>query len=280
MKQFKEPSNTKEVQRFLGLAGYFRKFIDNYATIAKPLSDLLRQKNKFEFALPQKVAFDKLKNLICERPVLSIFQYGLETEIHTDASKHALAAILMQRSNEDDNFHPVRYMSIKTSVTEENWSSYELEVYAVVRAVTEWRIYLLGSQFKVITDCKAFEDTMKKKQLPKIARWAMKLQEFDMKVIHRPGTKMQHVDALSRVCFMNIDDLSHALKKNQQNDDQIKKIIKAIESGSNVNNYELTNELLYRKIDNEKLIVVPKWSLKLFAVHMTWDISELLKCAN
>lgn len=134
LKQYKEPSNTKEVQRFLGLAGYFRKFIKNYATIAKPLSDLLRQNTKFEFGLPQKATFDKLKSIISERPVLTIFQYGLETQVHTDASKHALAAILMQRSNEDNNFHPVRYMSIKTSIAEEKWSSYELEVLAVVKA--------------------------------------------------------------------------------------------------------------------------------------------------
>lgn len=215
VRQYKEPSNLKEVQRFLGFAGYFRKFIENFATIAKPLSDLLRQNNKFEFGLRQKVAFDKLRNMICERPILTIFQYGLETEVHTDASKHALGAILMQRSNEDNNMHPVRYMSTKTSLAEENWSSYELEVLAVVKALTDWRIHLLGSQFKVITDCKAFEDTMKKKQLPKIARWAMKLQEFDMKVI-RPGSKMKHVDALSRICFINLNDLNHALQINQE----------------------------------------------------------------
>lgn len=65
--------------------------------------------------------------------------------------------------------HPVRYMSIETIIAEEHWSSYELKVLAVVRASTKWRLYLLGSQFEAVTDCKLFEDRMKKKQLPKIA---------------------------------------------------------------------------------------------------------------
>lgn len=96
---------------------------------------------------------------------------------------------------------------------------------AVVRALTEWRVYLHGSKFKVITDCKAFEDTMKKKQLPKIARWAMKLQEFDMKVVHRPGSQMRHVDALSRICFISSSELIHSLQRNQQKDEELKAII-------------------------------------------------------
>lgn len=119
VQQYEEPSNLKEIQRFLGLAGYFRNFIENFATIAKPLSDLLRQNQQFKFELAERIAFERLKTIISERPVLTIFQYGLETEVHTDASRYALAAILMQRSNEDDKMHPVRYMSIKTSLAED-----------------------------------------------------------------------------------------------------------------------------------------------------------------
>lgn len=74
-----------------------------------------------------------------------------------------------------------------------------MEVYAVVMALRNWRVYLFGTPFKVITDCKAFEDTMKKKTIPKLARWALELQQYDMQVIHRPSDKMKHVDALTAV---------------------------------------------------------------------------------
>lgn len=77
-----------------------------------------------------------------------------------------------------------------------------MEVYAVVMALRNWRVYLFGTPFKVITDCKAFEDTMKKKTIPKLARWALELQQYDMQVIHRPSDKMKHVDALSRFCYI------------------------------------------------------------------------------
>lgn len=146
---YKPPKNAKEIQRFLGLTGYFRRFIPNYASIAKPLSDLLRQDKAFKFDAQQHEAFERLKQLITERPVLSIFEYGIETEVHTDASKDALAAIMLQRRNADNQFHPVSYMSVKTSIQEQKWSSYELEVYAVVVALRKWRVYLIGNPFKV-----------------------------------------------------------------------------------------------------------------------------------
>lgn len=92
VQRYREPTSMKSLQRFLGFTGYFRKFIEDYAKIAKPLSDLLRKEVKFEFGEVQRAAFEQLKKLITEKPILTIFKYGLETEVHTDASKLALAA--------------------------------------------------------------------------------------------------------------------------------------------------------------------------------------------
>lgn len=118
VKNYEErPKTAKEIQQgILGLTGYFRNFISNYASIARPLSDLLKKDVKFKFEEEQLYTFNKPKELITQRPVLTIFRYGLETEVHRDASKYALAAILMQRSNE---FHPVRYLSMKKSEEEQ-----------------------------------------------------------------------------------------------------------------------------------------------------------------
>ncbi|GFS92149.1 retrovirus-related Pol polyprotein from transposon 297 [Trichonephila clavipes] len=107
--------NIKDVHRFLGLTGYFRKFLPSYSTIAKPLSDLLRKDSLFQFYAEQQTAFQKLKYLVSQKPVLSIFNQNSPTEIHTDASIDGLGAVLLQNSIHDNQFHPVFYMSKKTS---------------------------------------------------------------------------------------------------------------------------------------------------------------------
>lgn len=116
---------TEEVQRFLGLTGYFRRFINNYATLEISLNKLLKKDAKFE--KEEYTAFEQLKKLITQKPVSMIYQFGLETDVHTDASNQALAAILLQRSNEDNQLHTVQYMSLKTTETQQRWISYELE---------------------------------------------------------------------------------------------------------------------------------------------------------
>lgn len=258
VKNYKQPINAKEVERLLGLTGYFRKFVPGYALIAKPLHDLTRQNVKFEFGTSQQLAFEKLKEIITERPVLAMHRYGAETEVHTDASKYGLGAILFQRNDDDNKLHPVRYWSRKTRDDEQKWISYELEVLAVVEALYVWRVYLLDQPFKVITDCKAFADTMNKKETsPKIARWAMRLQKYDMKVIHRPGSQMKHVDALSRCFMIQINGLVDSLKKNQLNDEHLKLIMEIVNEKGSYENYEMYNELLHYKIDGERRIVVP-----------------------
>lgn len=117
--KFPRPINVQKAQSFLGLTGYFRKFIKDYAVLAKPLSDLLRKDVKFVFNEEQEAAFQRLKTAITTKPILFIFRYGTETELHTDASKHALGAILFQKDEADNNMHPIRYLSIETSPAEE-----------------------------------------------------------------------------------------------------------------------------------------------------------------
>ncbi|GFV45221.1 retrovirus-related Pol polyprotein from transposon 297 [Trichonephila clavipes] len=157
---YPEPKTTKEVQRFLGLTGYFRKFIPAYSVIAKPLSDLLRKDTPFNFDVKQKASFDELKRLLCQKPVLGIYRQNCETEIHTDASIDGLAAVLLQRFPDDNSLHPIYYMSRKTSETERKYTSYELEVLAIIEALKKFKVYILGMSFKIITDCNAFTKTM------------------------------------------------------------------------------------------------------------------------
>ncbi|GFX76214.1 transposon Tf2-9 polyprotein [Trichonephila clavipes] len=179
------------------LTGYFRKFIPAYSVIAKPLSDLLRKDTPFNFDVKQKASFDELKRLLCQKPVLVRYRQNCETEIHTDASIDGLAAVLLQRFPDDNSLHPIYYMSRKTSETERKYTSYELEVLAIIEALKKFKVYILGMPFKIITDCNAFTKTMSKKDLnTRIARWALNLQDYDYTILHRSGSQMAHVDAL------------------------------------------------------------------------------------
>ncbi|GBM47981.1 Transposon Tf2-6 polyprotein [Araneus ventricosus] len=119
VQNFPQPKNVKQMQSFLGLTEYFRKFVPGYSKIAKPLSDMLRNGAEFEFGPMQRQAFDRLKELLCKSPVLHIFQQGKPTELHTDASSHGFGAVLLQRSD-DGELHPIHHMSKKTSPQQEN----------------------------------------------------------------------------------------------------------------------------------------------------------------
>ncbi|GFY44031.1 retrovirus-related Pol polyprotein from transposon 297 [Trichonephila inaurata madagascariensis] len=230
VRKFPEPTTIKQVQSFLGLTGYFRKYIKDYSTIAKPLSDLTRKENPFVFGTLQKAAFEKLKNIMSEGPLVHIYKYG-RTELHTDACKQGYGAILLQEA-EDGKLHPVYYMSKKTNTAEEKCDSYELEVLAIINTLKKFRVYLLGQHFKIVTDCSAFQKTMHKKDLiTRIARWALQLEEFDYEIEHRAGSRMKHVDALSRYPVMIIcnDTLTSKLKKAQEEDDSIQTLKSLLE---------------------------------------------------
>lgn len=256
---FKKPNNVKTVQSFLGLTGYFRKFIRNYSLIAKPMTDLLKKDAVFDFDDRCEKAFIELKQILCSSPVLRIFNPDLETELHTDASADGYGAVLLQRSPKDNQFHPVHYMSKKTTPAEKKYHSYYLEILAIVAAIKKFRVYLLGIHFKIITDCSALTMTLQKKDLPpRVARWALLLEEYDYKIEHRPGIRMRHADALSRhpICMM-ITEITARIKKAQNEDDYLRLIKKILET-ENYQDYIIQNEILYKKKDGSKLIVVPK----------------------
>lgn len=255
--KYKEPKNVKEVQRFLGFTGYFRKFINNYALTAKPLSDLTRNDTKFIFGSDQKIAFETLKNKICKQPVLMIYNKDAETELHTDASKYGTAGILMQKNPDDNQFHPVHYISHKTSAEQEKWISYELELFAIYLAVMKFRNYLLDIHFKIVTDCQALKTAMNKKDVRKIATWLMELQPFNFEIVHRQGSQMQHVDALSRMYVIQTPSLLHNMKKAQYEDEHIMTIIEVIKVKP-YNDYVIYNGLLCKFSNSKYTIVVPE----------------------
>ncbi|KYB24754.1 hypothetical protein TcasGA2_TC031587 [Tribolium castaneum] len=195
---FPKPTDVHKLRQFLGLCGYFRKYVKDYATIANSLTSLLKKGSAFVWEEAQERAFQTLKDILTSRPVLAIYDAEAETELHTDASKVGIGGILLQRQG-DGSLRPVMFFSRQTTKEEQRYHSYELETLAVVCSLKHYRVYLLGLQFKVITDCNALRTTLTKRDLiPRIGRWWLLTSEFDFTVEYRPGSKMSHVDALSR----------------------------------------------------------------------------------
>lgn len=257
--KFPLPKNIKDVQKFLGLTGYFRKFIQNYALLTKPISDLLRKGEKFELTNTHIDAIKELKSLLINEPILKLYNPGADTELHTDASKFGFGAILLQRDSEDRKFHPVYYYSKKTTPTQEKYNSYELEVLAIVSAVKKLRVYLLGVPFKIITDCSAFKATMEKKELTsRIGGWALYLEDFEYKLEHRKGSRLKHADALSRFPVINVlqDTITERIVAAQKHDPNLIAIRHIIEREP-YDGYCLENEIIYKEINHNKLLCVP-----------------------
>lgn len=260
--RFPEPKNVKQIQSFLGLSGYFRKFICNYSTIARPLTNLVRKDVTFCFKEKERNAFNELKAALVNKPILKIYRINATTELHTDASKYGYGAILLQYES-DNSLRPVYYASGRTTAAEEKYSSYELEVLAIIKALKKFRVYLIGIPFKIITDCKAFSLTMSKKDLcVRVARWALQLEEFDYVIEHRPGKAMAHVDALSRnplpVCMSSErENIVSRIRKAQREDAHLREIIGLAEA-EKATGFAMRAGVLFKLVDDEERMVVPR----------------------
>lgn len=196
--EFSVPQNVHQIRQFIGLTGYFRHFVKDYARLAKPLTTLLKKSASWKWGADEEQAFRELQAALSKRPILALFNPTAYTEVHTDASKYGVAGILLQKQD-DQKLHPTFYYSRQTTTGEQKYHSYELETLAVVESLKKFRVYLIGMKFTVVTDCSALKATSSKKEiLPRIARWWLQLQEFNFDVQYRPGERMKHVDALSR----------------------------------------------------------------------------------
>ena len=214
------------------------------------------------FGETQRNSFQKLKEALTNAPVLTIFDPRNETEVHTDASRDGFGAILMQKCSNDQKWHPIYYMSRKTTPAERAYPSYELEALAIIRALNKFRVYLLGISFKIVTDCKAFEQTLKKRDLsPRVARWVLLLEQYNYEVVHRSGERMQHVDALSRLdspmCRQVGQTLIERIQAAQNKDDGFKAIREVLQKDA-FEDYVIENGLLYKGAEGERKLVVPK----------------------
>ena len=198
MSNYPIPSNVKKVKQFLGLVGYYRRFIKNFAKIAMPLSKLLRNHGRdFKWEKEQHEAFETLRKKLCEQPILKAPDMSKPFIVTTDASDYALGAILSQ--GEVGNDLPCAYASRCLKGPELRYSTYDRELLAVVFARDQFRPFLYGRKFTLITDhepLKHFHNT--KRPDLRFNRMKAQLIGYEFDVIYRPGNRNVNADAFSR----------------------------------------------------------------------------------
>ena len=198
VQEYPVPMDVKRLRSFLGLASYYRRFIPNFSSVAKPLHMLTRKDIQFEWTDKCKTAFETLKKLLTESPLLSYPDFSKPFLLETDASIEGLGAVLAQRK-EDQLVHPIAYASRTLPPHERNYGISELEGLAVVWAVKHFRHYIVGHKCYVYTDHEALKALISTPHPSgKLARWGLALQELDLEIHYRPGKKNANADALSR----------------------------------------------------------------------------------
>jgi hypothetical protein len=200
VEQATRPTTKKQVQSFLGLTGYYRDFIPNYAAIAVPLTDLVRKNtpNKIPWGSSQEKAFTYLKKMVDNPPILRLPDFAKVFYLRTDASNDALGAVLLQEH--EGELFPNKYASRKLQPREKNYSVTERECLAIVWGIRKFYIYLYGREFILQTDHQSltYLNTAKLTN-SRVLRWALSLQDFKLRVHSIKGSMNVGADYLSRV---------------------------------------------------------------------------------
>ncbi len=208
--EYPTPVDVTSVRRFLGLVGYYRRFIPHFATIARPLFRLLKKHIPFEWAADCQVAQETLQKALTSAPVLRYPDFTKPFVLETDASGIGLGCVLLQEGP-NSFLHPVAYASRTLQKHEGNYTVTEQECLAVHYGLKMFRTYVLGHQCTVITDHEALRWLMTQQNPSgRLARWALALQEYDLKIEYRSGRKNEKADALSRApvpCVAALDSL-------------------------------------------------------------------------
>ncbi|GKF34192.1 putative reverse transcriptase domain-containing protein, partial [Tanacetum coccineum] len=182
-----------EIRQFLGLAGYYRRFIKGFSKIAKSMTKLTQKGVKFDWADKQEVDFQLLKQKLCSAPILALPKGSEDFIAYCDASKKGLGAVLMQREK------VISYASPQLNIHEKNYMTHDLEHGAVVFALKIWRHYQYGTKCTVFTDHKSLQHILDQKELNmRQRRWLELLSDYDYEICYHPGKANVVADALSR----------------------------------------------------------------------------------
>ena len=199
IKDWEAPTSVKGVRGFLGFANFYRKFIQGYSDLVRPLTDLTHKDKRFKWSVDADKAFRKLKEIFVTAPALAQFDYDRETRIETDSSGWCIGGTLQQLSDQG-LWVPCAFYSKKNNPAECNYEIYDKEMLAIIRCLEEWDAELRGVQsFEIHTDHKNLEYFMTVRKLTeRQMRWSLILSRYNFIIIHVPGKENERADALSR----------------------------------------------------------------------------------
>lgn len=263
------PDNLAQLQSFLGLAGYYRRFIKDFAKIAAPLTALTRKDHAYTWTSDQDTAFAALKQAITTAPVLALPDPSLPFILTTDASGTTIGAVLSQQRK--DGIHPVSFMSRKLRDSELNWPVHDKELFALIKALETWRHLLIGApRSTAYTDHQSLRYVQSQPKLnSRQARWIEYLQDFHLHIDYLPGRANVVADALSRrphqpasspaLCSLTtlhtaanlLADIKAAYGKDQESAD----IITRIQAGCS--DYLLSDGLILHLHGDSRRVYVP-----------------------
>lgn len=202
VRNFPRPKDITQLRGFLGLSGYYRRFVKDYSKWCKPLTTLLQKDQPYVWGKDQQKAFETIKQKLITSPVLIYPDFNKPFRLYTDASGIALGAVLQQKA-EDGKEHPVAFLSKTLTTAEQKYHSTELECLAAKWAVEELQSYLKYQKFTIISDygnLKYWFDNFKEER-GRRGRWRMFMQPFNFNVEYKKGVENKVADALSRVKY-------------------------------------------------------------------------------
>jgi ribonuclease HI len=196
--EWKPPQNVREICSFLGLAGYYQRFIENFSKIAKPMTELLKKEKKFQWTDGCEASFQELNKRLVSAPILCLPNLEKEFQVYCDASCLGLGSVLMQGGK------VVAYASRQLKKHETNYPTHDLELASVVHALKTWRHYLMGKQCEVFTDHKSLKYIFTQKDLNmRQRRWLELIKDYDLSLQYHPGKANVVADALSCKAYVN-----------------------------------------------------------------------------
>lgn len=222
IKNYPEPADLKQLRGFLGLIGYYRRFIQDFAKLAKPLTKLLRGEGnsksvkKINLTYEEKECFINLKNILSSNDILTYPDFTKFFIITTDASNFAIGAVLSQGELGRDR--PIHFASRTLNRAEENYSATEKEMLAIFWALKVFRNYIYGQHVKIVTDHQPLTFSLSPRNInAKLKNWKSYLEEHDHEVLHKPGRSNVVADALSRIQIHSLTPTQHSAEDDDTN---------------------------------------------------------------
>jgi len=268
------PKTLKDLRGFMGLAGYYHKFVKDFARLSAPLVALTKKDADFEWTEAQQQAFDAIKSSLSSPQILLIPDPNQPFTLETDASDLATGAVLSQKDSKG-TLRPVAFLSKKLNRHELNYAVHEKETLAVIHAIEKMRHFLIGTHTEVITDHQSIRYLLSQASLSRRqARWLAKIQDLDLTIHYRPGPENVVADSLSRIPSSSLNvvssislgsDLLDQIRDGYSADHKLFPIVTALRDASApdpsvasvLHRYKLSDGILF-KLDSKPRICVPR----------------------